>query len=205
MNQTLCYVLLPIVISLAACNSVPTSNGVTVKNERMFTNEVNYPSWYTEAPKKDDKGIYSVGSEYSKDFQFSVDKAMLSAKRELASQFSSYTSAMMKDFAYESGMTGSDVARADLERTTKMVVSRVNLVGVQRVNMKTVHEENGYRTFVRLLYTEDASNRILLSEIRRNQALYAKFRASKSFQELERETDKIDQQKVEEIKALTQQ
>ena len=84
MNQTLCYVLLPIVISLAACNSVPTSNGVTVKNERMFTNEVNYPSWYTEAPKKDDKGIYAVGSEYSKDFQFSVDKAMLSGKRELA-------------------------------------------------------------------------------------------------------------------------
>ena len=189
MNQTLCYVLLPIVISLAACNSVPTSNGVTVKNDRMFTNEV----------------IYAVGSEYSKDFQFSVDKAMLSGKRELASQFSSYTSAMMKDFAYESGMTGSDVARADLERTTKMIVARVNLVGVQRVNMKTVHEENGYRTFVRLLYTEDASNRILLSEIRRNQALYAKFRASKSFQELERETDKIDQQKVEEIKALTQQ
>jgi predicted ATPase len=34
--------LLPIVISLAACNSGPTSNGVTGKNERMITNEENY-------------------------------------------------------------------------------------------------------------------------------------------------------------------
>ena len=204
MNQLLCYIVLPVIVSLAACSSVPTNNGVTEKNDRLFTNEVNYPDWYTQAPKKDDKGIYAVGSEYSKDFQFSVDKAMLSAKRELASQFSSYTSAMMKDFAYESGMTGSDVARADLERTTKLVVSKVNLIGVQRVNLKTVHEAGGYRTFVRLLYTEDAFNRILLAEIRRNQAVYAKFRASKSFQELERETDKIDQQKIEEIKALNQ-
>jgi aminoglycoside phosphotransferase len=86
-----------------------------------------------------------------------------------------------------------------------MIVARVNLIGVQRVNLKTVHEENGYRTFVRLLYTEDASNRVLLSEIRRNQVLYTKFRSSKAFQELEHETNKIDQQKVEEIKALTQQ
>lgn len=202
MNQLICYALLPIVVSITACSSVPTSSGVTLKNDRTFTNEVNYPSWYTETPKKDDKGIYAVGSEYSKDFQFSVDKATLSAKRELASQFSSYTSSMMKDFAYESGISGSDVARADVERTTKVIVARVNLIGIQRTHLKSVHENNGYRTFVKLLYTEESSNRILLSEIRKNQTMYAKFRASKSFLELENEVTKIEQQKLEEIKSL---
>jgi hypothetical protein len=43
-----------------------------------------------------------------------------------------------------------------------------------------------------------------MNEIRKNQTLYARFKASKSFQELDREVDKIEEQKVEEMKALTQ-
>jgi hypothetical protein len=202
MNQVLCYALLPIIVSLAACSSVPKDNGVTTANSRTFTNEVNYPDWYTKGPDKDTEGIYSVGSEYSKDFQFSVDKAMLSAKRELAANFSSYVSMMMKDFATESGAVG-DVARADIERTTKLVVSRINLVGVQRVNFKVVHEERGYRTFVRLRYSTDESNKLLMAEIRKNARLAAQLRSSEAFKELEKEVDKIEKQNKELIQPMT--
>ena len=202
MNQVLCYALLPIIVSLAACSSVPKDNGVTTANSRTFTNEVNYPDWYTKGPDKDTEGIYSVGSEYSRDFQFSVDKAMLSAKRELAANFSSYVSMMMKDFASESGAVG-DVARADIERTTKLVVSRINLVGVQRVNFKVVHEEKGYRTFVRLRYSTDESNKLLMAEIRKNARLAAQLRSSEAFKELEKEVDKIEKQNKELIQPMT--
>jgi hypothetical protein len=126
---------------------------------------------------------------------------MLSAKRELAANFSSYISAMMKDFAIESGSTG-DVVSTDLDRTTKLIIARINLVGVQRVNFKVVHEGKGYRTFVRLRYSADESNKLLMAEIRKNQALYARFKASKSFQELENEVRAIDQQKADEIRAM---
>lgn len=201
MNQIICYALLPIIVSLAACSSVPKDNGVTTANSRTFTNEVNYPDWYTKGPDKDSEGIYSVGSEYSKDFQFSVDKAMLSAKRELAANFSSYVSMMMKDFATESGAVG-DVAKADIERTTKLVVARINLVGVQRTNFKVVHEEKGYRTFVRLRYSADESNKLLMAEIRKNARLAAQLRASNAFKELEKEVDKIEDQKRKEMELL---
>jgi len=201
MNQALCYALLPIIISLSACSTVSTSSGVTKESDRMFSNEVNYPNWYTKGPDKDQNGIYSVASEYSNNFQFSVDKAMLSGKRELAANFSSYISMMMKDFATESGATG-DVVSTDLDRTTKLIVSRINLIGVQRVNFKVVHEGKGYRTFVRLRYSVDESNKLLMAEIRKNQALYARFKASDSFKELEREIQNIDRQRVEEIKAM---
>jgi len=201
MNQVLCYALLPIIISLTACSTVSTSSGVTKESDRMFSNEVNYPDWYTKGPGKDKEGIYSVGSEYSNNFQFSVDKAMLSAKRELAANFSSYISAMMKDFAVESGISG-DVVSTDLDRTTKLIVARINLIGVQRVNFKVVHEDKGYRTFVRLRYSTDESNKFLLAEIRKNQALYARVKGSKAFQELESEVRAIDQQKIEEIRAM---
>ena len=103
---------------------------------------------------------------------------MLSAKRELASNFSSHIDGMMKDFSAELGDIDSSTVN-DINRTTKMVISRVNLVGVQRVNFKVVHEKAGYRSFVKLRYATDESNRLLLNEIKRNRKLSAKLEASK--------------------------
>ena len=200
MDKLLCYIVMPLVISLSACSTI--KDGPSVSETKMFSNEVDYPKWYAEAPKKDDSAIYGVGTEYSNDFQFSVDKAMLSAKRELASNYSSYTSAMMKDFAVESGVLGKGVANADIERTTRLIVAKVNLVGVQRQNFTVVKEGSGFRAFVRLRFSADESNKIMLAEVQRNAALYAQLRASKSFRELDKQTDKIDNQKIEELKAM---
>ena len=200
MDKLICYIVVPMILSLTACGSIKT--GPSVSETKYFSNEVDYPKWYADAPKKDDSAIYGVGTEYSNDFQFSVDKAMLSAKRELASNYSSYTSAMMKDFAVESGVLGRGVANADIERTTRLIVAKVNLVGVQRVNYMTVKEGSGFRTFVRLRFSADESNKIMLAEVQRNAALYAQLRASKSFRELDKENGKIDAQKINELNAI---
>jgi hypothetical protein len=191
-------------VVLTGCGSLGGvfGGGTSVTETKMFSNEVDYPKWYTESPKKDDEAIYGVGSEYSNDFQFSVDKAMLSAKRELASNYSSHVSAMMKDYAVESGQLGRSIANADIERTTRLVVARVNLVGVQRSNFIVVRENKGYRTFVRLRFSADESNKIMLSEIQRDAQLYTQLRASKSFRELDGQTDKIEQNKIERIRAM---
>ena len=198
MNKS--WIVLPLVLALTACGST-NFRGSSVTETKTFSNEVDYPGWYADKPNE--KGaIFEVGSEFSKDFQFSVDKAMLSAKRELASQFSSHTSSMMKDFAVESGTLGVGVASADIERTTRFIVAKVNMIGVQRNNFKVVRERDGYRAFVQLKYSTDEANKIMIAEIQRNQALYARFRASKSFRELDQQTDKIENQKIEEIRAL---
>ena len=116
---------------------------------------------------------------------------MLWAKRERASNFSSHIDGMMKDFSAELGDVDSSTVN-DINRTTKMVISRVNLVGVQRVNFKVVHEKAGYRSFVKLRYATDVSNRLLLNEIKRNRKLSAKLEASKSFKELEETVNNIE-------------
>jgi len=200
MEKIICYIVLPLIISLSACSTI--KDGPSVSETKMFSNEVDYPKWYAESPKKDDSAIFGVGTEYSNDFQFSVDKAMLSAKRELASNYSAYTSAMMKDFAVESGVLGKGVANADIERTTRLIVSKVNLVGVQRQNFMVVREGSGFRSFVRLRFSADESNKIMLAEVQRNAALYAQLRASKSFRELDKQTDKIEAQKISELNAI---
>ena len=193
MKKTL--VILPLVLAMTACSSLKYEAGMEFKAPEFGgggqQDEVAYPDWYTDTPKKDDQALYAVASEYSKDFQFSVDKAMLSAKRELASNFSSHIDGMMKDFSAELGDIDSSTVN-DINRTTKMVISRVNLVGVQRVNFKVVHEKAGYRSFVKLRYATDESNRLLLNEIKRNRKLSAKLEASKSFKELEETVNNIE-------------
>ena len=193
MKKTL--VILPLVLAMTACSSLKYEAGMEFKAPEFGggdqQDEVAYPDWYTDTPKKDDQALYAVASEYSKDFQFSVDKAMLSAKRELASNFSSHIDGMMKDFSAELGDVDSSTVN-DINRTTKLVISRVNLVGVQRVNFKVVHEKAGYRSFVKLRYATDESNRLLLNEIKRNRKLSAKLEASKSFKELEESVNNIE-------------
>lgn len=184
-------IILPIVLALSACGTTSGIRGSSVTETKTFSNEVDYPSWYKEGNRKDDVAIYAVASEYSKDFQFSVDKTMLSAKRELASNFSSYIDAMMKDFTAEIGDVDSSTV-TDVNRTTKLIISRVNLIGVQRSDFKVVREGDGYRTFVRLRYTTDESNRLLMNEIKKNRKLAAKFEASKSFKELDDTVNKIE-------------
>jgi hypothetical protein len=69
----------------------------------------------------------------------------------------------------------------------------VNLIGVQKTNFKVQHENKGYRAFVKLRYAVDDSNKFLLAEIKKNRQLEHKLNASKSFRELEREVNGVNE------------
>ena len=97
---------------------------------------------------------------------------------------------MMKDYASEVGELNNDVLR-EINRTSKLLVAEVNMIGVQRTNFKVTREKDGYRAWVKVRYAVDDSNKLLLEEIRRNKMLNHKLEASKSFQELEDNVDKI--------------
>jgi hypothetical protein len=191
------YIFIPLILSMTACSSIKYQTGVEFKAPEFGggsqQSEVKYPDWYNEKPSKDDTALYAIASEYSQNFQFAVDKSMLSAKRELASQFSSHVDAMFKDYVTEIGEVDSSTIQ-EINRTTKMIVSKVNLIGVQRTHFKVVHEKDGYRAFVKLKYNADQSNRLLVSEIKKNKKLSAKIEASRAFKELEETIENMKQQ-----------
>jgi hypothetical protein len=190
--------LIPVVLAMTACSSIKYTTGLELKAPEFGGGEqqaeVRYPEWFTAKPEKGDEALYGVSSEYSKDFQFAVDKAMLSAKRELATNFSSHIESMMKDYVAEIGEADQSTIQ-EINRTTKLVVNRVNLIGVQRTGYKVVHEKDGYRAFVKLRYAADQSNKLLVSEIRKNRKLNAKLESSKAFRELEQSIDAINEGK----------
>lgn len=140
------FIVLPIVAALAACSSMsPREKAAEKEAVRIYEKsgeKVNLPTWYTAA-QNDKDVLTSVASEYSIDMQFAVDKASMSAKRELASNYSSHISSMMKDYSAEVGGVGAEVLR-EIDRTTKLVLAQVNLVGVQRTNLEIRHEKEFY-------------------------------------------------------------
>ena len=174
------------VLSLTACSSVKYNQAMEYNAPKFGSEKVEVPAWYYENGKDD--ALYGVATGASTDMQFAVDKAMMGAKRELASNFSSHISSLMKDFSAQAGANDSEVLQ-DINRTTKLVVSKVNLVGVQRTNFKVDREGKTYHAYVKLRYSVDDSNKLLMDEIRRNQRLAHKLESSKAFQELEREVD----------------
>ena len=193
MNKKL--LILPLVLALASgCGSMKYDTGFEFKAPEFGGgdqgDQVNYPDWYDKL-EADDDNLHAVATEFSNDFQFAVDKAMLSAKRELASNFSSHVEAMMKDFTSELGDVDVSTAN-DINRTTKLVVSRVNLVGVQRSDFKVVHEKAGYRAFVKLKYNSSLSNKLILQQINRNKKLKAKLESTEKFKELEESVENIN-------------
>ena len=194
MNKKL--LILPLVLAIASgCSSMKYDTGFEFKAPEFGGgkqgDQVDYPTWYDKL-ESDDNNLYSVASEFSDDFQFAVDKAMLSAKRELASNFSSHVEAMFKDFTSELGDVNVSTAN-DISRTTKLLVSRVNLVGVQRTNFKVIHEKAGYRAFVKLKYSSDLSNKLILEKINQNKKLKAKLESTEKFKELEDSVNSIEQ------------
>jgi hypothetical protein len=103
----------------------------------------------------------------------------------------------MKDYAVEIG-DDSSVMR-EIDRTTKLIVNKVNLIGIQNTNFKIQHESEGYRAWIQLRYSVDDTNKLLMAEIKRHRQLEAKLSASKAFRELEKEinSERVGITKVE--------
>jgi hypothetical protein len=181
--------IVSVAVLMTACSNFKYNQSVDLSAPKFGSNSksVDVPDWYLTT-EKEPNSIYGVASEVSTDMQFAVDKAMLSAKRELASNFSSHIDSMMKDYSAQAGGSNAEVLQ-EINRTTKLVVNKVNLIGVNRTNFKITKEENQYRAYVKLKYAVDDSNRILLEEIKKNRRLNHKLESSKAFKELEREVN----------------
>ena len=120
------------------------------------------PEWFTMHLANDGSHIFATATEYSADYQFAVDKAMLAAKAQLASQVNNRINMDTETFIAEEG-NGTDID--DVERKTQRVTSSkvdsTSIVGFKRDKIEVRREGRGYRVFVRLVYDYTDNNKIL--------------------------------------------
>lgn len=144
------------------------------------------PSWYA-CPPNDEFSIYAPGTATSTDLQFAEDKAVLGAKRSLADRINSKLSSKMKEFLSESGAGENTQLMAESERVTSNLITEVNLSGYAITEKKFVPAGQQYRAYVLLQYPLGGANRILVDQVNKSDLLQGQVRASKAFQDLEKD------------------
>ena len=146
------------------------------------------PSWYVQPPQ-DSNAIYTTGTEASPDMQMAMDMAVLSAKRALAFQLGARTSAMMKDYAGQTGTGGDSEVVREIDRVTKSVAAEVNVAGYIREKSEIIAEGKNFRAFALVRYPIGDANKIVADQVKKSKVLDTKLKASKAFQDLEQEIE----------------
>jgi hypothetical protein len=199
------FILLPgvlISLLLAACSSPKPGTPefaqkqeaeqqkAAVKNVESAISKT--PTWFVQPPQ-DANAIYTTGTEASPDMQMAMDMAVLSAKRALAFQLGARTSAMMKDFAGQTGTGGDAEVAREIDRVTKSVAADINVAGFIRAKSEMIAEGKNFRAFALIRYPIGEANKIVADQIKKSKALDTKLKASKAFQDLEQEIEKAKQ------------
>jgi ABC-type Fe3+-hydroxamate transport system substrate-binding protein len=146
------------------------------------------PSWYTQPPV-DINSIFQSATESSPDMQRSMDKAVMTAKSQLASKLGDRVSQKIRDFATETGTINDEQVVRTIDTTRQSVATDINVAGYVLDKSEVVQEGNRYRSYVLLRYPLGENNKVIVAQVRKNAVLDAKVKASKAFEDLEKEIE----------------
>ena len=159
------------------------------------TDTGDVPEWFSNVPA-DPNYLYAVNTSTSRDMQLAVDKAMQAARTELGRQVEVKVNALQKRFQEETGI-GDDAQLLDqFTQASKTVVS-TSLSGSKEKQKKIVKDGNNWRAYVLVEYPLGAAQEALREQIKKNEQLYTRFRASQTYKELDDEVSKYEQSKKE--------
>ncbi|MFN8583611.1 MAG: LPP20 family lipoprotein [Gemmatimonadaceae bacterium] len=150
----------------------------------------NLPGWFAKPPT-DDKYLYGPATAVSRDLQIAINKAETEGRNNIAQQLEVKYSSLNKRFAEEVGRDAGSQLLDQYTQVYKSVVSQV-LYG-SRAKQQSMRVEGGvYRAFVLMELPVGEMAKKLMDQIRTQEQLYTRFRASESFKELDAEIERYE-------------
>jgi hypothetical protein len=152
------------------------------------------PDWFLD---QDEVGnmITSRGTSTSSDLQMSIDKAMLVAKRELASKLEENISVKTKQFLKDVGVDENSDSFDETLITSISRVDNVQLSGYKLSDKKVINLGTKYRTYIKLIYPIGSANKIIVEKIKNEEKLKYRLESSEAFKELEKEIENAKENK----------
>jgi len=154
------------------------------------THEGDIPDWYINTPN-DPNFVFTTSTASSQDMQMAVDKAATGARAEIARVLEVKINDLQKKFAEETGANDNSTFLSQMTQATKTIVS-TSLTGSSIKEKKVYKDGNLWRAYVLAQYPVGAANQALVEQIKKNNELYTRFRASQSFEELDKEVEKLN-------------
>ncbi|MGD0337697.1 MAG: hypothetical protein ABSB78_02805 [Bacteroidota bacterium] len=163
----------------------------------------NIPEWYSNPPQ-DPNYMFAASTATSQDLQLAIDKAATNARGEIGRQVDTKVSGLQKKFDEETGLAKDAQLLQMFSQATKTVVS-TSLSGSRIGKQETVKDGDNWRAYVLVQYPIGAASEALREQIKKNEQMYTRFRASETFKELDDEVQKYEdwkknQEKQQEVK-----
>lgn len=170
-------------VSLAACGTTPTE--VVGASTTTFVSDSNIPEWYVNTPSAEGT-IFSSGTAVSGDLQLAKDIAVLNAKHVLADRINGKLKAETRSFINEVNIGAEDTAvLRDIERVAINTVDNIDVAGYTVSDTVLVKDNNRYRAYVLLDYSDVEVNKILLNRLRKS----TKAQATEAYERLEKKVE----------------
>lgn len=164
-------------LTLFGCSSGAQSAAATATGD--------IPDWYVNVPK-DANTFFATSSQVSGDMQLAVDKATNAARAELGRMVETKISGLQKRFTEETGTANNAQLLDMFTQASKNVVS-TSLSGSKESKKKIVKDGNNWRAYVMVEYAIGAASEALMQQIKTNEQMFTRFRAAKTFDELDKE------------------
>ncbi len=155
----------------------------------------NIPEWYTNLPQ-DPNYLFAANTQTSQDMQLAMDKATEAARADVARQLQVKIEGLQKRFSEETG-TGNDAQLLQMFTQAEKTVVSTTLQGSRVNKQKIVKDGSLWRAYVLVEYPIGAANEALMQQIKNNNQMYTRFRASQAFKELQNDVNNYEKFKQE--------
>lgn len=148
------------------------------------------PDWFLSPPTDPDY-LFAAATSTSKNMQLAINKAKTQAQTSLAQQLEVRLGNLTKQFQEEVG-TGEDSELLEQFTSATKVVTKQTLNGARTDQQELIPEKGIYRAYVLMSLPIGAANQLLMDKVKANDKLYTRFRATKAFDELNKELEAFE-------------
>lgn len=187
--------MLGVALVSMACGGGPTPRTGVPEPSRRAIQDI--PDWVINPPKDSPTIAYSSGQGESRDMSIAVNAAEADARNKAATSFQTELKSLEDKF--QSSVRG-DAGGEEVLNTFRQAVRTVTnqtLTGSRVAQRKVTMDPSGtsYRVFVLMELDRGAAKLALMDKVKADAALYARFRASQAFSDLDGEIKKIEEAK----------
>lgn len=183
--------LLVVVAALVmiGCSSAPPVNDMPDRKDATNPQTpMDLPDWYINNTAEDDVYYYSVGTAESQTMARAIDKAKEAAKVELSERVEANVQSMVKNFVQEAGMS-EDTQIMEFYQSTSKTVTNNTFSGITVLKRYPYQKSNDrWIAYVQMALKKDAVSKTVVNLIQNEEAMYAEFKASQAFKDLEAST-----------------
>jgi len=138
--------------------TISSNKMVEVEVRPEVVDQLQIPAWFIAKEDANDNTITVTATDISKDMQFAIDKATLSATVQLAQKLKLDVSSLVRESTLETGFGSKDVEK-EMDRVSKSTTNQT-VAYYRRENMKIVRDGDYYRAYIMLKLDIEEARRL---------------------------------------------